>query len=152
MTDATAQPARRGAAAKVMLWMGGILAVFFLLIVGSCVGLMVMAQRRGAEHARQTKERAAPLLTGLDRYRQARSGCPKSLDELTPEFIASVPKVQRPSGERDFHYRCANGRYWLAFDDASGMFLPSDMVYEYDSGAKSWSVMDVSQSNAVKSE
>jgi hypothetical protein len=152
MADAAAPARQRNPGKTIAVWLGGTVAAVCLLLIGSCVALMVAGQRRGAEHARQTKERAAPVLASLDRYRQARGGCPKALDELAPEFIPSIPKVQRPSGERDFYYRCANGQYWLAFDDAGGMFLPSDMVYEYDSSAKSWSVMDISQSSAVKSE
>jgi hypothetical protein len=152
MPDAPAAPAKRSTATKVMLWLGGIVGVFFLLVIGSCVGLVVMSQRRGSEHARVSKAQAAPLVESVERYRKAKGSCPKSLEELTPEFIGALPKVKRGTGDRDFYYRCANGQYWIAFDDASGMFLPSDMVYEYDSASKAWGFMDISQSNAVKSE
>ncbi len=132
-----------------ILFVGGL-----LLVVGSCLALFGVRARDAAREATLNKQRAAPLIVALERYQKTQGHCPEALDALVPEFVPELPRALRRDHESTFHYRCAKDgrRFWVAFDDSSGVFLPSDIVYEYDSQPRTWWSGDISSSGFLRQD
>src|SRR5205085_29738 len=122
-------------AGRIFWVIGVVLATGLLLIVGSCVALFVVGARNGNREAAVNKQRALPLIAALESYQKAQGHCPAQLGDLVPGFTRELPRVQHHDAQHDFAYRCAKSgkRFFVAFQDSSGVFLPSDIVYEYDS-------------------
>ena len=140
--------------AKVLIAVAALLVAGLVLVMGSCVALFVWRGREARRDAADNQQRAAPLIEALRRYQYLRGACPNEIEQAAPEFIRQIPEVRHGERFRAFYYRCARDgkRFWVAFDDVSGAFLPSDLVYEYDSETRDWTLMDISAAKFMQKE
>ena len=121
------------------------LAVFILL-----VWLGVYAHRHGAQLAKENKLKAAAVIEALERHRKENGAYPAELAAMASKFLDHIPSLDDPSQKTFYYHASSDGkRFWLGFDDRSGVFLPSDMIYEYDSERQQWEFMDISQGKSV---
>ena len=129
-------------------------AVLILTPVGGCFTLLMMGVQRGQADAKQNEKTAEPLIAALARHVKDKGTCPEKLDGLVPGWLPSVPLATSldPAGQ-PFGYRCdPDGRFFVAFTDRSGVFLPSDFVYEYDSRDPGWTNRDVSEAETYRAQ
>ena len=108
------------------------------LIMG---GMSAAAAVLNVENIRQTKRNLATLALALGGYRSDRGKYPKTLTELTPKYLAEIPKDVFSDG--DLHYKLENDGYLLysvginGKDDAGRNFNEEQEIgSEYESATE----------------
>ena len=80
--------------------------------------------------ARLAQRRATPVISAVNHYRSEHGQYPRSLDQLVPVYVPSIPHAGFTRTSRDFRYY--NGRPQLYF---AGMFHG---VFAYDFTTETW--------------
>ena len=112
--------------------------------------MFALSARRGHREAQESQRKASAVIEALEKYNKDKQAYPSALTEMIPAYLGQIPRPDE-RGARDFYYRASRDqkKFWLGFDDHSGVFLPTDMIYEYDSETRRWEFMDISQGKSV---
>jgi hypothetical protein len=108
------------------------------------VGLMLIGDKGVSSVMVPFKRDFAPLLDALEKHRQEKSEYPKTLGELVPSYLASLPDCPYKRGwnswkPEEYYYRRDDGTFIIQC--AVGVFLfPTVAIYESDS--KYWLMAD----------
>ena len=139
--------------ARILLGVVSLVALVLLLLAGLVAAILTSHGIDARQVNRANRQAAERALTALERYRAQHGRYPPALSDVFPEYFQPSTKPPEKDPPGNFYYRASpdGQRFWIAYDErVPGIFLPSDLVAEYDSKLHQWRTMDISQAESAK--